>query len=568
MSTNLKSPRRTVRSLCLALLCWCVTPTTAQLTECYHEGYNLTALTGADLFYTSNHTVWAIHPCGVVVDPWFCLDTFFGGAVGEWCRGNTTISIANPSDTFFFPPIDRDALWAQVDVDGQYGVAKFIQDGSYCLDIAADRAASIVYLCNATATTPYISSITQPTRCHYQAVIQTAVVCAQVPASSLSTAVGTSRVSAECGGGIYDLSGLSASDLLSPPVPGSNYTYVVRVCGSASSTDCSDGASVCQIDHTAPGLNWTLAVWEPAVSPVIWQYLGSGSVAAILQDGTSCDVTIAQNRLTNITFVCDTGAATPVIVSTVENPQCSYDIVVQTDVVCGAAFQLSPPTSSSSSSSSSSSPPTSSSSTAAARVIGDPQFMGLRGQSFQVHGIDGAVYNLIIDHGMIVNARFRYLSSGRCPAVPEPSNCWSHPGSYLGEVGIVSGEGAKLHVVSGGWDAGFGSVFLDSAVLSVGANMSTGGMDVWVLSAYSLRVRVGNFELLLDNSDHFVNLVETRALQWSMLASHGLLGQTWRTPKQAGRQIRHIEGEVNDYVEQSNDLFGSALMYGVGETDE
>jgi hypothetical protein len=58
-------------------------------------------------------------------------------------------------------------------------------------------------------------------------------------------------------------------------------------------------------------------------------------------------------------------------------------------------------------------------------VLGDPQFMGLRGQSFQVHGIDGAVYNLVTSTSSQVNSRFVFLSKGRCPMVEgvESANC-------------------------------------------------------------------------------------------------------------------------------------------------
>ena len=298
---------------------------------------------------------------------------------------------------------------------------------------------------------------------------------------------------------------------------------------------------------------------------------------AILQDGEGCSVGVPENRLTNLTFTCNEAADMPSIVNAVEGPQCTYIITIETDLVCGAAFQIPLPSSSSSSSalpppvlassSSASSVSPTGGSTGPAGVLGDPQFMGLRGQSFQVHGIDGAVYNLIVDHGMLVNALFTYRASGRCPAVAEATNCWSHPGSYLGAVGVVSADGARLHVVSGGWDEGFSSVTLNSEPLSVGA-MSTGGLHVSLLSGYALRVRAGNFELLLENSDRFVNIVETRVLQWAQLASHGLLGQTWHKPAQsANRRIPYIEGEVDDYVEQNNDIFGSALMYGVDGAD-
>ena len=69
-------------------------------------------------------------------------------------------------------------------------------------------------------------------------------------------------------------------------------------------------------------------------------------------------------------------------------------------------------------------------------IVGDPQFVGLRGQQYQVHGIDGAVYNLISERSTQVNARFAFLTQGSCPVIGgvADSNCWSHPGSYLAEL--------------------------------------------------------------------------------------------------------------------------------------
>ena len=189
--------------------------------------------------------------------------------------------------------------------------------------------------------------------------------------------------------------------------------------------------------------------------------------------------------------------------------------------------------------------------------------MGLRGQSFQVHGIDGVVYNLVVDNGLFVNARFGFRASGRCPAVPEPTNCWSHPGSYLDEVGVVTAGGDKLHVASGGWNEGFRFVDLNGVNLSVGTHTRADDFDAIMLSNYSLRLTVGNFELHLENSDYFINIVQLRVLEWSKLSSHGLLGQTWRRPSKAGHQVADIEGDIDDYVEQNNDLMGTALVYGV-----
>ena len=65
--------------------------------------------------------------------------------------------------------------------------------------------------------------------------------------------------------------------------------------------------------------------------------------------------------------------------------------------------------------------------------MGDPQFVGLRGQSYQIHGLDGMVYNIITEQQCQVNARFVFLSSGQCPLVEgvAGNDCWSHQALIL-----------------------------------------------------------------------------------------------------------------------------------------
>ena len=79
-------------------------------------------------------------------------------------------------------------------------------------------------------------------------------------------------------------------------------------------------------------------------------------------------------------------------------------------------------------------------------AIGDPQLTGLLGQSFQVHGVSGSVYNLVSCASLQVNARFDFLAAATVPAVPAgpaggsdpqqhdtPSTQpWTHPGTYVG----------------------------------------------------------------------------------------------------------------------------------------
>ena len=163
--------------------------------------------------------------------------------------------------------------------------------------------------------------------CHYQAIVQTAVVCATA-AAGYSTSVGTNILASasnlQCGGGIYDLSGLSASDfstVVYSPTGGSNYTFTVRLCGNLTSTTACSGtpfASICQANLNTPNNGNTLAAYNPLVSAVVWTYNGNG-MSQIIQDGAGC-AAAAQNRFTNVTFVCSQSTTTPVVLSEREAP--------------------------------------------------------------------------------------------------------------------------------------------------------------------------------------------------------------------------------------------------------
>ena len=185
-------------------------------------------------------------------------------------------------------------------------------------------------------------------------------------------------------------------------------------------------------------------------------------------------------------------------------------------------------------------------------VIGDPQFVGLRGQSFQVHGIDGAVYALVSSVSTQVNARFVFLDSGSCPsAAVITTQCWSHPGSYLGAVAIqerVDGHDVqRLVVEAGAHEAGFVSVQLNGRSLAVGDSASVGQFAVQVLSSHRLVVRTRELQLTLDNSDRFINQQVEALVGLTRMTAHGLLGQTHRAVQHKSA-LRHIEGDVDEYV--------------------
>ena len=198
-------------------------------------------------------------------------------------------------------------------------------------------------------------------------------------------------------------------------------------------------------------------------------------------------------------------------------------------------------------------------------VVGDPQFVGLRGQSFQVHGIDGAVYNIVSEPQTQVNSRFVFLSEGECPIVngAADANCWSHPGSYLGEMSfqqIVDGKVHKALIVAGSAKTGFASVELDGKALKVGDAFTFGSFSVKMVSTRHVSVQTENFSFELSNSDMFINQAVSNRAPLSKLSSHGLLGQTHQA-KIYPTAARYIEGEVDDYVIADNDIFGSDFAF-------
>ena len=206
-------------------------------------------------------------------------------------------------------------------------------------------------------------------------------------------------------------------------------------------------------------------------------------------------------------------------------------------------------------------------------VAGDPQFKGLRGQSFQVHGVDGAVYNLISDSNMQLNTRFTFLEGPRpCPVMPSTGKvsaaCWSHPGSYLSELALKTSGGSQVLIVSGEASQGFASIQLDGKTMAVGstAELSFSDSDatgsLTVDTTHELTIRSGLFELVVENNDGFVNLrsVYVSAANWPKLAAHGLLGQTWQN-KRYGGKIKEIEGDVDDYLVEDDNMFGDNFLY-------
>ena len=198
-------------------------------------------------------------------------------------------------------------------------------------------------------------------------------------------------------------------------------------------------------------------------------------------------------------------------------------------------------------------------------IVGDPQFVGLRGQQYQVHGIDGAVYNIISEENTQVNSRFVFLTEGACPVIDgkKDVNCWSHPGSYLGEMSfqaVVDGRVHRALVVAGSAKRGFASVQMDHQPLSVGDIVSFGDFIVHMQSSHTVAVTTDSFEFHLSNSDLFINQQLKARVPLAELRAHGLIGQT-RSTKTYPTSVRYIEGNVDDYVIADGDIFGADFVY-------
>ena len=196
-------------------------------------------------------------------------------------------------------------------------------------------------------------------------------------------------------------------------------------------------------------------------------------------------------------------------------------------------------------------------------VVGDPQFIGLRGQSYQVHGVSGEVYNIVSDKDFQYNSRFVFLDAGECPVVSgkKQKGCWSHPGSFLGELAIKTRMNDQLHIVSGSAKDGFAQVEINGKTMELGESVLLKGEmgSVSYNSTHMVSVKIANWSFDFENSDLFVNQ-RVSVANFKSLRSHGLLGQTWKDTTYP-TALKYIVGQVDDYVIRGNDIFGDQFVF-------
>jgi len=142
-------------------------------------------------------------------------------------------------------------------------------------------------------------------------------------------------------------------------------------------------------------------------------------------------------------------------------------------------------------------------------------------------------------------------------------NCWSHPGSYLGELSfqqVVDGQIHAALVTAGSSKAGFSAVQMDGKQLKIGESLVYGSFSIKYESTHRVLLEMENFAFELSNSDMFINQAVRVKTALNKLTSHGLLGQTHSTAVYA-TTTRYIEGEVDDYIIGDNDIFGDDFVY-------
>ena len=209
----------------------------------------------------------------------------------------------------------------------------------------------------------------------------------------------------------------------------------------------------------------------------------------------------------------------------------------------------------------------------------DPQFVGLLGQSYQVHGMDGEVYNLISDKLVQLNARFSFVSSGGCDTEKVTNAplyaCWTQPGSYLTAIGLRTVAGDTIVVNTGEVSQGFDSLLVNGERVQTAAadatkwpiTLSSSDPTLPSLTIHRVDQRTltianaGLNTLTLQNSGSFINIIHLEVSSMGRLTTtiqpNGIIGQTW----QKRADGFEIDGQLSDYVETRGELLGCAFAF-------
>lgn len=244
-------------------------------------------------------------------------------------------------------------------------------------------------------------------------------------------------------------------------------------------------------------------------------------------------------------------------------------------------------------------------------VVGDPLFVGFDGVAYEVHGEANKIYSLISAHEFFVNAKFQFIAQRHGSEAHKRESRrkarmlkvvpWSHPGTYLTQIGIGISN-VSIVVIAGTIEGGM-KIVLNGVRLS---QSSPADIEVAIAtakqpcssshsSASTIRLQFKSspthrlfvssewFKLCISNSDRFVNLeqVELSAAFLQFMQSskpqsnaiHGLLGMSaWRSMANAFRRTKNgvdhvIVGtdpalfEIDDFSLSVNNILGTDFAF-------
>jgi hypothetical protein len=235
-------------------------------------------------------------------------------------------------------------------------------------------------------------------------------------------------------------------------------------------------------------------------------------------------------------------------------------------------------------------------------VVGDPQFTGLQGQQFQVHGMPDEFFNLITTPTFQLNSRFTYIASGRCDY--NNTECWTHPGTYVDQLGFMF-PGINIKTVAGPHHKGLRVWINDeemhkshkavvmTTTTTTGANTTDASASEVSISHPHHDVLVVSFPLYtieVTNSDWFFNfnlvfhapevleagrdmhyLHDSRphaatkpaylndVTVYPSYPMHGLVGQTWKNARYAAKRM--YQGDIDDYMLLDHQLFSTQFLF-------
>ena len=231
--------------------------------QCSFNGLDVSSLSGRTLSGVFNGYPYLVNPCSSV-----------SGVPGitctaQACQGNIVLSKYSTSAS-------ANITWVAAD----NGLVQLSQNGDLCSGGDGPRENTIRLVCNAAATTAYLSDVEELSTCHYYMIIQTSLVC--TPPAALKS-VGSTYVSDLCGGGAYPLSELLPNDISFSPDGNQTQVYI-NPCFTVQSTNCANApnpTSVCQAYYPLSSSStnvFQIGVYDPSRTAVQYTLLSNGLV--------------------------------------------------------------------------------------------------------------------------------------------------------------------------------------------------------------------------------------------------------------------------------------------------